>query len=200
MIDVDRPSATARLWSNPLRFYSHATAASLRFSLCSADWVDIEFDPKGNVHGISTETRYGVVGDIYTSYDQASDKTEKMYSSVKSTRTYFQAPDAQTALEAVYFVDAIHGKGPAPNQQFTYSCTGSCGKGRDRLKWLALGQITSVRCIKCDRQFSSNRIIEVNVREGKEDPGPMTFRVSGDFDPKGVKIASVTASVIPLLY
>ncbi|MGH8337264.1 MAG: hypothetical protein ACRETL_10695, partial [Gammaproteobacteria bacterium] len=108
MIDLDRPRFKGIL--EPVRFYSRATVTGSQFGICGSDWVTVDFDEKGSVETISSERRYGVAGDVYRAPVKWSyDESGKICASVKSTRNYFPAPDAESALEIALYVDAISG-------------------------------------------------------------------------------------------
>lgn len=129
MISVDRPRFKGTL--EPVTFYSRAFAVGTDFGLCAADWVTVSFDKNGNVESVSSQTHYGIAGDIYRvpghwNYKEYGD----ICAAVKSTRNYFPAPDMLSALDIAWYVQAVAGRGPYAKQRFSYGCTGECWKGR----------------------------------------------------------------------
>jgi hypothetical protein len=195
MIDLDRPRFEGIL--EPIRFYSRATVTGSQFGMCGADWVTVGFDEKGDVETVSAQRRYGVAGDIYRPPGKWSyDESGEICASVKSTRSYFPAPDPQSALEIAWYVDSITGKGPFAKQRFGYSCTGLCAKNRGDLKWLRLEQITSTRTIDCPKSsLDQPDCFEVVVGENKVGPFPKTFRIYGTAYMNKVIISNVVVDV-----
>ena len=195
MIDLDRPRFEGILES--IRFYSHATVTGSQFGMCGADWVTVEFDEKGDVETVSAQRRYGLAGDIYRTAGKWNyDESGKICASVKSTRSYFPAPDPQSALEIAWYVDSISGKGPFAKQSFGYSCTGLCAKNRGDLKWLTLDQVTSTRTIDCPKSPLELPVcFEVVVGDNKVGPFPKTFRIYGTTYMNKVVISNVVVDV-----
>lgn len=135
-----------------LIFYSSPTPTGSQYGICSSEWVTVNFDKAGRVEGIHSKRHYGVAGSIYTkpgtwTYDEYG----KLCQSVKSVRNYFPAPNGEAALEVVAYIDAIHHMSPLNNINFTYSCSGICGKGREALKWLTYENIDWVKQVPCPK-------------------------------------------------
>ena len=198
MIDLDRPRFEGVL--EPVRFYSHATVTGSQFGLCGSDWVTVGFDEKGGVETLSSERRYGVAGDIYRAPGKWSyDESGKICASVKSTRNYFPAPDAQSALEIALYVDAISGLGPFARQKFSFQCEGIrpiCGQGRKVLSALKLGDLSEARLTDCPAaglKFPS--CFELVIGEGRIGPFPKNFRIYGTNYMNKVVVSAVKVSV-----
>ena len=195
MIDLDRPRFEGIL--EPVRFYSHATITGSQFGMCGADWVTVIFDEKGEVESLTAEKRYGVAGDMYRASEKWTyEESDEICASVKSTRDYFPAPDAFTAQDVAWYVDAISGKGPFGKQSFEYSCTGLCAKDRGDLKWLKLDKINSVRIIDCQESGLENpSCFEITVGQNKVGPFPKKFRIYGTRHMNKVIVSKVVVDV-----
>jgi hypothetical protein len=195
MIDLDRPRFEGIL--EPIRFYSHATVTGSQFGMCGADWVTVGFDEKGEVATVSSERRYGLAGDTYRAPGNWSyDESGKICASVKSTRSYFPAPDASAAQDIAWYVDAISSKGPFARQNFGYSCAGLCAKDRGDLKWLKLDEIDSTRVIDCPKTNLELPVcLEVTVGESEVGPFPKKFRIYGTTYMNKVVVSNVVADV-----
>jgi len=195
MIDLDRPRFERVL--EPVRFYSHATVTGSQFGICGSDWVIVDFDDKGSVEGISSERRYGVAGDIYRAPGKWSyEESGNICDSVKSTRNYFPAPDAESALEIALYVDVISGRGPFAKQKFSFQCEGMCGPGRKVLSALKLGDISEARLIDCPTsglKFPS--CFELVVGRDRLGPFPKHFRIYGSGYMNKIVISAVKVSV-----
>jgi len=195
MIDVDRPRFEGIL--GPVRFYSNATVTGSQFGMCESDWVTVTFDQTGKIETLSSERRYGVVGDTYRTAGHWSEKEkESVCAPVKSTRNYFPAPDSISAESLAWYVDAISGNGPFANQSFSYTCTGVCAPDRGDLKWLRLEKIDSVRKIDCPiSALKWPSCFEVTVGKGEVGPFPKHFRIYGSTYANKVVISNVVADV-----
>lgn len=194
MIDLDRPRFEGIL--EPVRFYSRAEVTGSQFGICGADWVTVSFDDDGNVDGLSAERRYGVAGDVYPKPGWTHEQFGKICSAVKSTRDFFPAPDAQSALEIVWFVDAISGRGPYSMQDFQFSCTGWCRGDKSELKYLVLGEIDAAKAIDCPKSnLKIPSCFEVTVGESKVGPFPKKYRIFGTVYMNNVVVTDVAVDV-----
>ena len=196
MIDVDRPSWGERNWRIPssipwppkeappvhrLRFFGKGVVTGSQFGMCGSDWVTVKFDEHGVVEAVEAERRYGVEGNLYSRPGSWTyEESEKICDGVTSTRSYFPAPGAQSALEIARYLDAIGGKGPFAGQSFEFHCTGACREGREDLRRLALDEIDESREIDCLPSASAlPSCFELILGVGKVGPYPAKFRVYG---------------------
>lgn len=193
MIDVDRPHSN-NLSSQSLRFYSRATAPFSQYGLCTASRVSVEFDAKQNISSLSADHRYGVAGDVYRSAWTRED-FEKLCRGVTSTREFFPAPDARTALDVSLYVDAIARKGPFARQNFSYDCISRCAPDRGDLKWLALNKIDAVRSIDCPKPAKDGICIEITVGSQTIGLFPKVFDIYGKIGYKSVVVSRVAVAV-----
>jgi hypothetical protein len=195
MIDMDRPRFEGVLES--VKFYSHATVTGSQFGICGADWVTVNFDEEGSVEGLDAQKRYGVADNVYRKPGSWTyEESERICRGVKSTRTYFPAPGAQSALEMVWYVDAIAGRGPFAKQAFSYSCSGWCGDNRDALSWLKLDEIDDAKeidCPKSDLKYPS--CFEVSVGHLRVGPFPKRFKIFGTTYMNKVVVTDVLVDV-----
>ena len=195
MIELDRPRYPAIL--EPITFYSRATVLGSQFGLCGATRATVQFDENGKVEGLLSEMRYGVAGNIHPTDKERSDKNYRhLCASVTSTRNYFPAPDAQSALEIAWYVEAISGKGPYASQSFEFTCTGACPQGRDNLSWLTIDEIDSAFKIPCP-SYGPGRsaCFQITVGENRVGLFPKTFRVFGEYDDQKLVITRIDVVV-----
>ena len=195
MIEVDRPRYPKIL--EPITFYSRATVLGSQFGLCGATHATVQFDEEGMVDGLLSEKRYGVAGNIHPTDKERSDKNyRKICASVTSTRDYFPAPGAQSALEIAWYVEAISGKGPFASQSFEFTCTGACSQGRSNLSWLALDEIDSAFAIPCP-SYGPGRSACFQITIGNSYVGlfPKTFHIFGKYDDQKLLITRIDATV-----
>ncbi|WP_457098187.1 hypothetical protein [Lysobacter sp. P5_B9] len=212
MIDVDRPTWGERSWRMPpstpwppsgppplhdLRFFGRGVVTGSQFGMCGSDWVTVHFEESGEIESLQAERHYGVEGPIYRAPGHWTyEESERICSSVKTTKTYFPAPDAQSALEIALYLDAIGDRGPFAHQSFAFSCTGICRNDRALLRELRLGNIDEARQIDCvPTKVKLPSCFELTVGDNKIGPYPKTFRVYGSNYMNKVIITAVSVDV-----
>lgn len=195
MIDVDRPRFPNVM--EQVTFYSHATVTGSQLGLCGADWVTVDFDERGLVDTLRAQRRYGVAGNTHPkTTDWTYDESGEICAAVTSTRDYFPAPDPQSALEVSWYVEALAGQGPFPNQDFEYSCTGWCENNKGELHWLKLKDIYEIQEIDCPASdFKYPSCFQVTVGENRVGPFPKTFKIYGVAHLDKVVVTKVTVDV-----
>jgi hypothetical protein len=195
-IDVERRKSEAGELTE-LVFFGRAVVTGSQFGLCGSDWVTLYFDDDGSVGALRAERRFGVEGPIYRKPGEWTyDESDAICEAVKSTKTYFPAPEPQDALEIALYVDAIAGVGPFAADKFKYKCEGRCGAKKSVLAHLQLSAIDRVRTIDCDRtKLRLPSCFEIVVGEGKVGPFPMTFRIYGSNYMNRVIVSEVRVTV-----
>ena len=196
MMDVKRPRDGSLKWDT-LRFYSRAVVTGSQFGMCGSDWVTLHFDDKGVLESISAQRRYGVEGPLYKKgSDWTYEESGRICSAVKNTRRYFPAPGAQESLDIARYVDAIAGRGPFAKQDFTFQCTGICGRERLLLNELQLNDIDQARIVDCEETtLTRPSCFELVVGENTVGPFPKKFRVYGTTYMNHVVISAVKVDV-----
>ena len=94
MMDAERPRALP----GQIKFFSYAFVPGSQYGICASEWTTLYVEKNGNIESIAGERRYGIEGSIYAepgawNYKQFA----SMCKAVKSTRSYFPAPDPQAA-------------------------------------------------------------------------------------------------------
>ena len=197
MIDVDRPRDGKLAWDS-LRFYGRGFVTGSQFGICGSDWVTLHFDDDddGVLESIDTQRRYGVEDSVYRSGEEWTyEESDAICSAVKSTRSYFPAPDPEAALAVVRFVDAIHARGPLAKQDFDFQCTGICNRGRALLEELQLDEIDEVRILDGSVFPDRKWHLEIVTGEGKVGPFPKKFRIEGSTYMNKIVVSRVTVNV-----
>jgi hypothetical protein len=196
VIDVDRPKGTL----GSLRFYGRAVVTGSQFGMCGSDWITVDFED-GRVESIQTQRRYGVEGAIYRELGKWTyEESGRICDAVKTTRTYFPAPDAQAALEIALYVDAISGRGPFSNRNFTVHCDGGCSPGNTELAALQLGDIDQAREIDCaDTSLKLPSCFELVVGEHQVGPFPKKYKIYGSYYMNDLVISEIKIYVASTL-
>jgi hypothetical protein len=193
MIDVDRP----RTFGDHLRFYSRAFAPGSQYGICASEWVTLNIGKNAEITTISSTRRYGVEDSIYK---KSKDWDFKQYNSlctaVRNTRSYFPAPDPQSALTIVAYINALGGRGPSPQANYSFECSGACTGREDKafVKSIKLENIVAASEIECDHTSAFDKCFKLTLNGQPLADYPREVRIYG----KMMNVAKVEITRVKL--
>lgn len=180
MMDVERPKST--LSRAEIIFFSHAFTTGSQYGICGSNWVTLGFNESGIISSIDTERRYGVEASIYTDPKEWTyDEYGSLCDAVRSTRNYFPAPDAQSALTISAYLDLLAEKRPSKPTDYVFECSGSCAKidVRNYIKNIALKDISSADFIECAQNSPYDKCYKLTLQGDPPGLFPRELRIYG---------------------
>lgn len=180
MMDVDRPRS--ELNRAEVRFFSRAFTPGSQYGICGSSWVTLSFDESGRINSIDSERRYGVEASIYTDpKDWTYDEFQSLCDGVKSTRSYFPAPDPQSALTISAYMDLLAEKSPSKPSNYAFECSGSCAKidAKSYVKNITLSNISGADMIDCDKEGPYERCYKLTLQGDPAGLFPRVLRIYG---------------------
>ncbi len=192
MMDVERPKS--KLSRAEIRFFSYAFTTGSQYGICGSKWVTLGFDESGRINSIDSEPRYGVEASIYTDQKQWTyDEYDSLCGAVKSTRAYFPAPDAQSALTISAYLDLLAEKGPSKPTDYAFECSGSCAKiePKNYIKSIELSNISSADTIDCDKESPYEKCYRLTLQGDPPGLFPRELRIYGRMRMNEVTITRV---------
>lgn len=165
MMDVERPRS--KLDRSELMFFSRAFSTGSQYGICGSDWVTLNFDEHGVISSLRSENRYGVEASIYKNpEDLTYQEYDALCNAVTNTRSYFPAPDAQSALTIAAYIDFLSEKEPSKRSSYAFECTGSCANidARKYVKNINMSNITRAQQIDCEKSGVYEKCYELTLK------------------------------------
>ena len=193
VVDVLRPRYMGSF--GQLTFYERARADIREPGICRARWVDIKLDEKGNVQSRTQTWRFGAPADLYEAPESGAILPgDARCAAQATTRDFFPAPDAQTAVQVARYMDVLNRHGPFANQVIDVRWREKDMAGA--IPGSSLQEIRQVHTIACLPDYpEENACVHIQDEDGARD-----YRVYGVNRWNHVRIDRIEGSATTFLY